>query len=155
GAKSMDTSRLTPLYPTYHELRDMRLSDYPDLKAFLEAHDAQSWRFQHWQWGLDFLRYIGRNKSEHTYNRFRNDIERFLLWVFLTQTVPVDAFRKTHILEYADFCWKPPVKWIGLVSCDRFIPRNGAYFTNPEWLPYRLKIPKSQNQNIEKPDKKK
>lgn len=151
--KTMDIPQPIPLYPTYAELKDMRLGDYPDLKAFLEADDAQTWRLQHWQWGLDFLKYVGRNKSEHTYNRFRNDIERFLLWALLTQTVPVDEFRKTHILDYADFCWKPPVKWIGFASSDRFIPGNGAYFTHPEWLPYRLKTPK--NQPVEKLDKKK
>lgn len=142
-----------PLFPTYAELKDITLEDYPDLQAFLHAENAQAWRLQHWQWGLSFLKYIGRNKSEHTYNRFRNDIERFLLWAFLTQTVPIDTFRKTHILEYADFCWKPPVGWIGFSSSDRFIYRNGAYFYNSGWLPYRMKALK--NQDIEAPDKKK
>lgn len=149
----MSLSDPVPLYPTYDELKDISLDNYPDLQRFLLADDAQPWRLQHWQWGYDFLKYIGRNKSEHTYNRFRNDVERFLLWAFLTQSVPIDEFRKTHILEYADFCWKPPVKWIGLAASDRFIYRNGAYFFNAGWLPYRMKMPK--NQPIEKIDKKK
>ena len=148
-----DMSYPTPLYPTYAELKEIELSDYPDLKAFLEADDAQPWRLQHWQWGLDFLKYIGRNKSGHTFNRFRNDTERFLLWALLTQTEPVEAFRKAHILEYADFCWRPPVEWISFRSSDRFICRNGTYFANPDWLPYCLTPPK--NQDAERHDKKK
>ncbi|RYZ33180.1 MAG: site-specific integrase, partial [Sphingobacteriales bacterium] len=87
----------------------MKLEHYPDLKVFLESD--QSWRLQHWQWGSEFLLYIGRNKSEHTFARFRNETERFLLWLFLCKDKPMDQLRKADILEYADFCWKPPVTW--------------------------------------------
>ncbi len=30
-----------------------------------------------WGWGKSFLEYTGRNKSTHTYDRFRNEIEKF------------------------------------------------------------------------------
>jgi len=74
----MSLSDPVPLYPTYSELKDIALDNYPDLQKFLLADDEkQPWRLQHWQWGYDFLKYIGRNKSEHTYNRFRNDISDF------------------------------------------------------------------------------
>ena len=74
-----------PLYPTYNELVDMDLSLYPALDHFLNEAGEPT-RLQHWQWGLSFLKYIGRNKSEHTYNRFRNETERFLTWIFLVVT---------------------------------------------------------------------
>ena len=96
-----------PLYPTYDELKTIQLDDYPKLNAFLKDADAESWRMQHWLWGVDFLKYIGRNKSEHTYNRFRNETERFLTWLFLIKKESMDGLRKKDILEYADFCWKP------------------------------------------------
>lgn len=131
-----------PLYPTYLELKELDLSHYPDLKAFLSS--GQDWRRQHWQWGLDFLRYVGRNKSEHTFARFRNETERFLLWLFLYRSQPMDGLRKADILLYADFCWKPPVDWIGLSTADHFVYANGFYTANPQWLPFRLKLPKKR-----------
>jgi site-specific recombinase XerD len=148
---SMSASKPVPLYPTYSELLDFNLADYPEIKDFLGL--GQSWRKKHWLWGFDFLKYIGRNKSEHTYTRFRNEIERFLLWAFIVSDKPIDGYRKTSILEYADFCWRPPVQWIGLVNYERFEFRDGYYHTNPLWAPFRLSQPKANA--VDKPDKKK
>lgn len=137
-----------PLYPTYVELKELDLSHYPDLKAFLGS--GQPWRQQHWQWGLDFLLYIGRNKSEHTFARFRNETERFLLWLFLYKDQPMDGLRKADILAYADFCWKPPVDWIGLATADHFSFQDGVYLANASWLPFRLKLPKNRPSDVER-----
>jgi integrase len=145
-----------PLYPTYEELKEMQLSDYPGLNAFLKETDAESWRMQHWLWGADFLKYVGRNKSEHTYSRFRNETEHFLIWLFLVKKEPMDGLRKKAILEYADFFWKPPLNWIGFSAYDRFLPRDGLYDINSKWMPFRLKIAKNQNFGDDKKlDKKK
>jgi site-specific recombinase XerD len=140
-----------PLYPAYTQLQDVVLTDYPELNVFLNS--GPCWWMKHWQWGLDFLKYIGRNKSEHTFIRFRNETERFLLWAFLAKAEPIDGYRKTDILEYADYCWRPPVSWICLVNRDRFEFRSGAYHTNKAWAPYRLK--QAKKEKMDRPDKKK
>ena len=101
-----------PLYPTYVELNEFDNTDYPEVIKFIE--NDKPWFSTHWHWGKSFLQYIGRNKSEHTYDRFRNDVEKFLLWAFLIKNKPIDEFRKTDILDYADFCWQPPVSWISI-----------------------------------------
>ncbi|ODS22407.1 integrase [Candidatus Endobugula sertula] len=149
----MKLAKPLPLYPTYNEIKDIDLSLYPELNAFL-TESAEPNRLQHWQWGLNFLQYIGRNKSEHTYNRFRNETERFLTWIFLVKQQPMDSLRKQDILEYVDFCWKPPVSLIGLAAYDRFIYQNDHYKVNPKWQPFRMKIPKNQSSDT-KVDKKK
>lgn len=149
----MKLAKPIPLFPTYKELQHIRLSDYPSVQLFLTNADAPSWRQQHWQWAVSFLKYMGRNKSEHTYSRFRNETERFLTWLFMIKQQPMDDLRKSDILEYVDFCWKPPVTWISLASYDRFIYQNGVFTVNEKWLPFRLKMPK--NQTAAKPDKKK
>ncbi|MEX1669437.1 tyrosine-type recombinase/integrase [Zhongshania guokunii] len=142
----MAKAKPTPLYPTYAELKDFRFEEYPELKAFLES--AEPWRLQHWRWGQEFLQYIGRNKSEHTYTRFRNEIERFLLWVFLFQSKPMDQFRKADILDYADFCWQPPVSWICLANHEKFLCQNGLHTQNPLWAPFKLKLPKRADNDV-------
>lgn len=148
-----------PLYPSYKELllfqkSDRALAIYPELYSFIDA--ADDWQKVSWKWGLNFLVYIGRNKSEHTYIRFRNEVERFLLWTYLIKEKAVDDLRKADILEYADFCWKPPVNWIGHFNVERYEYHNTVYHINKKWAPYRLKQPKNVNKKNEgkKTDKK-
>jgi len=137
-----------PLYPTYNEIKDIDRKLYPELNHFLSEAATKPNRLQHWQWGLDFLKFVGRNKSEHTYNRFRNETERFLTWIFLVKQKPMDDLRKQDILEYVDFCWKPPISLIALAAYDRFIYQNGCYKVNPKWQPFRIKAPKNQNADV-------
>ncbi|PCK04551.1 MAG: integrase [Alteromonadaceae bacterium] len=135
-------SKPQPLYPTRAELLDMSLNEYPQLSDYLGTQEH--WIRTHWDWGNEFLRYIGRNKSEHTYVRFRNEVERFLLWAVLVKDMPIDVFKKSDVLEYADFCWKPPVSWIGTANEDRFIRENGVFKSNLKWRPFKMQAPKSQ-----------
>lgn len=139
------------LYPTYTELRDVELDKLPELSDFLSS--GPGWRKQSWLWGLEFLSYIGRNKSEHTYTRFRSEIEKFLLWSFLIKEKACEDYHKADILEYADFCWKPPASWISLTNHGKFqLQGDGTYQQNSDWSPFRLSVPKG---STSKPDKRK
>lgn len=146
----MAAPKPTPLFPKYDELSELRIEDYPALARFLD--EGEDWWKQHWHWGQAFLNYIGRNKSENTFSRFRNETERFLLWTFLFKKQPIDQFRKADILEYADFCWKPPLNWICLANHEKFVFINGVFQPNTEWAPFKLLLPKKSEQT---PDKKK
>ena len=143
----MKTPIAVPLYPTLSEIKHFSFENYPEVKQFIQL--KQNWCLTHWHWGADFLNYIGRNKSEHTYVRFRSEVERFLLWLFLFKNKPMGSLRKQDILEYADFCWKPPTNWVALSSADRFIFTNGFFKINPSWRPFRLKGLKNRNKNTQ------
>ena len=140
------------LFPTLKEIKSVNFDEFVDLKSFLD--DGPEWRMQHWLWGQKFLSYISRTKSEHTYGRFRTEVERFLQWVFLFKNKPMDSYRKADILDYADFCWKPPTSWICLSNTEKFEYRNSEYKQNKKWAPFRLSIPKNSDPES-KPDKKK
>lgn len=137
------------LYPSYNELKEINLDRFPGIKTYLDDNDAC--KKDAWLWGQDFLSYIGRNKSEHTYTRFRSEVEKFLMWSFLIKDEPIDQYRKRDILEYADFCWQPPLNWITLVNQEKFELVSGAYQQSEAWAPFRLLLPKS---DTSKPDKK-
>jgi len=136
----MATTKPNPLFPTYVELSELQINEYPQLKAFLA--DNPKWQFTHWDWAKTYLLYIGRNKSIHTYVRFRNEIEKFLLWLFLIEKRPLDDLRKADILRYIDFCVAPPVTWISRTLHDRFTLNSGSFISNPSWTPFRLTAPK-------------
>ena len=148
----MSLERPVPLYPTYAELKDFNFESYLQLKEFLNS--GESWWLNHWHWGQEFLSYIGRNKSDHTFSRFRHETERFLLWAFLVKKQPIEQMRKADILEYADFCWKPPTSWIGFSNHEKFQLQDGLYVQNKLWAPYKLKLPKKADSSTP-PDKKK
>ena len=135
-----------PLYPTYNDLREFYLEDYPQLESLFEASPA--WWLEHFNWGKSFLEYTGRNKSPHTYDRFRNEIERFLLWSFIEKQTPVDQLRKSDILEYADFCWQPPVTWIGTSNQERFKVSSGYSTANENWFPFKIQPNKAQKHSV-------
>jgi len=146
----MSHTKPTPLFPTYIELSEFTFDDYPNLHKFLES-TGHTWAKTVWDWGKSFLEYTGRNKSVHTYDRFRNEIEKFILWSLLIKKTPIDNLRKSDILEYADFCWKPPVSWIGTSSQERFKLENSFFVANGSWRPFKVQAPKSQkNKEVDK-----
>jgi len=136
----MSIPKPVALYPTFNEFNQFSFGEFHELKQFLDSGD--NWWMAHWTWGKEFLSYIGRNKSEHTFTRFRNETERFLLWVYLVKAKPMDQLRKADILEYADFCWQPPVSWICLANHEKFVFQDGRYVQNASWAPFKLKLPK-------------
>jgi site-specific recombinase XerD len=66
------------------------------------------------------------------------------LWSFIEKKKPIDQLRKSDLLEYADFCWQPPVDWIGTSNHERFKITNGYSAANELWYPYKIQAPKSQ-----------
>ena len=141
-----------PLFPNQVHIQSIDFNDFPSLNAFVNSEDIPDWHKQHWHWALDFLKFTERNKSVHTFTRFRSEIERFLLWAMLIKEKPIDEYRKIDILEFADFCWQPPENWICIVNHDRFVAEQSIFSVNAHWRPFRLSLPK--NQSIT-PDKKK
>lgn len=139
-----------PLFPSFKELKTFRLTDYPTLKLYFDSNDK--WKLTHWNWAYDFLTYIARNKSEHTFMRFRSEVEKFLLWAYLIKQSPLDEYRKADILEYADFCWQPPLSWIAFNNQEKLHYINGCFEPNPKWAPYRAVTAKADDTT---PDKKK
>lgn len=138
----MSLTKPVPLYPPYIDLCDFDLEDYPQLDKIFSENEP--WWLEQFNWGKIFLTYIGRNKSTHTYDRFRNDVERFLLWSFIEKKKPINQLRKSDLLEYADFCWQPPVTWIGTSNQERFKITNGYSAANELWFPFKIQAPKSQ-----------
>ncbi len=139
---SRSADKPIPLFPPYESLKDLSFDEYVQLSNFIGS--GESWWKNHWEWAREFLCYTGRNKSEHTYMRFRNEVERFILWCFLIQRKPADTLKKSDILDYADFCWSPPESWICTANHDKFIYRNGEFQSNPKWAPYRLQTSKHE-----------
>ncbi|MCO4798128.1 MAG: site-specific integrase [Colwelliaceae bacterium] len=143
----MSINKPVPLFPSYIELCDFEFEDYPAIDSLFKSNEP--WWLEHFTWGKSFLEFTGRNKSIHTYDRFRNEIERFLLWTFIEKKKPINELRKADILEYSDFCWQPPITWIGTSNQERFKISNGYSTANELWFPFKIQPAKNQIQHRE------
>ncbi|ARU56788.1 site-specific recombinase, phage integrase family protein [Oleiphilus messinensis] len=83
-------------------------------------------------------------KSEATFNRFRNEIERFLIWSWSSPGKSVIQLKRADIENYINLCWSPPPAWINTQVVPRFVLVNGRRSANRDWRPFTFKVPKGQ-----------
>jgi site-specific recombinase XerD len=140
-----------PLVNTFKELRNQRehlkaqtlSSEYPDLNAFLlSLSTLQPTAERELLFVLDFLYIFGR-KSEGTYNRFRNEIERWCLYCWQIRHKGIFDVNRSDIEAYVEFIWKPNKDCIGLSVQQRFKLVSGQFRSNEKWRPFVAKLPKS------------
>ncbi|WP_271270204.1 tyrosine-type recombinase/integrase [Aliamphritea hakodatensis] len=85
----------------------------------------------------DFLASYSK-KSQDTYDKFRGDAERLLLWAWLIQRKSVVELRRRDLEEYTDFVAKPDSNWQAPATVRRFLSTNGRREPNEDWRPFRL-----------------
>lgn len=143
--------QVTPLINTFAEIRYQRslmvknelASEYPNLADFLNNLEHLSATANtELVFVLEFLYIMGR-KSDGTFIRFRNEIERWCLFCWQTLDKGIFAVGRKDIEAYIEFVWKPDKKWIGLSVQQRFKPQSGQFLSNTKWRPFVVKVPKS------------
>lgn len=142
---------ITPLINTFKEIRqqksllkqDQLASEYPQLDAFLSSLSAKSLPVkQELIFVLDFLYIMGR-KSDGTFIRFRNEIERWCLFCWQSRHKGIFNVSRNDIEAYIELVWKPDPQWIGLSVQQRFKEQNGVFNSNEKWRPFVVKVAKS------------
>ncbi|MFY8274863.1 tyrosine-type recombinase/integrase [Pseudoalteromonas sp. SSDWG2] len=146
----------TPLVDTFKQLRyqvahleDGTLaSEYPQLHAFL--HEI-SLSVAETETDLSFIyRYLhvyGR-KSDATFTRFRNEIERFALWAWSLKKCSVFSLQREDIEHYIDFVVSPDENWCSSSVQWRFKQHMGQRLSNPKWRPFMRKDTKPSQQSL-------
>jgi len=135
-----------PLFDSYKRFIVSNDADYPDTREQLNSlFRADPNKMQHWLWTKEYLQFIARNKAEGTFDRFRNECERFLLWCWCFKPdTPLSQLNKLDILQYADFLWSPPKSWIGQdANTRRYIECEGLFKVNEHWRPFVARKPKA------------
>ncbi len=118
--------------------------DNPTVKAFVESCcDSVPQAMDDYRFTKEFLQSKGR-RNEATYNLFRGETEKFLLWSWLINKKSVVQLKRRDLESYIDFVNKPPHYWISNYVYRRFDNRNGIRDINPDWRPFTIKIPKAQ-----------
>ncbi|NRA61196.1 MAG: site-specific integrase [Psychrobium sp.] len=143
--------KVTPLVNTFAEIRHQQslikqqqlASEYPQLANFLQQLDELTdTATKELSFVLEFLYIMGR-KSDGTYIRFRNEIERWCLFCWQVRGKGIFEVGRKDIEAYIDFVWKPDKPWIGLSVQQRFIEKSGQFTSNSKWRPFVVKVAKS------------
>ena len=82
------------------------------------------------------------NGSKATFNSYRREVERLLLWSWYVKSSPSTHLRRDEIEEFIHFCMAPPEDWIGTKNVARFSNKMGMRVSNPQWRPYVAHISK-------------
>jgi len=144
-------TKVTPLINTFAEVRYQRSlmvknelhSEYPSLADFMQSLDQLSAIANNeLMFILDFLYIMGR-KSDGTFIRFRNEIERWCLFCWQSLNKGIFQVGRKDIEAYIEFVWKPDKKWIGTSVQQRFKEKTGQFISNPKWRPFVVKLAKS------------
>ncbi|AOT08283.1 tyrosine-type recombinase/integrase [Pseudoalteromonas luteoviolacea] len=138
---------MTPLVDTLKQLRyliahlddETLQSEYPAMAEFLNNNRLEdNVCLEELKFLYQFLYVYGR-KSEATFNRFRNEIERFHLWSWLIQEKSVFELKREDIESYVDFVVEPDKTWLADSVQWRFKNHQGTRQVNPNWRPFVYK----------------
>ncbi|MBQ4846694.1 MULTISPECIES: tyrosine-type recombinase/integrase [unclassified Pseudoalteromonas] len=138
---------LTPLVDTLKQLRyqiahiedDTLIQEYPELNAYLSTLNHEIPRaLEDIEFLYQFLYVYGR-KSEATFNRFRNELERFYLWSWNFKQMSVFDLRREDIEAYVEFVVDPDSNWVSNSVQWRFKDKQGVRCVNIAWRPFVYK----------------
>jgi len=146
---------ISPLVHSFEHIKQQRVTlhadelalHYPQLELLLSQLDAVSPHLSQQartelSTVLDFLYLMGR-KSQGTFMRFRNEIERWCLYCWQVRGVGILDIKRHDLDAYIDFVWSPEVLWIGTSVQQRFKLNHGQFISNPKWRPFVVKVSKS------------
>lgn len=101
----------------------------------------QTWLQPDYQCARTFLYAYKENVA--TFNAYRREIERLLLWAWLIHQKSILQLKRADIDDYLKFCQKPPTTWIGLKKIAHFVCVNDKKIANPGWRPFVATVKKS------------
>jgi len=146
----------TPLVDTFKQLRyqiahledDTLHSEYPELAAFIAK---QSLNVAEVKQDLLFIYrflYVYGRKSDATFTRFRNEIERFALWTWFNKTCSLFSLKREDIEHYIDFVVEPDKAWCSDSVQWRFKQHQGLRKANEKWRPFIARETKPSQQSL-------
>jgi integrase/recombinase XerD len=145
-----------PIFGTFKQTKGLSKSNpYPDECPFIRREILSTSLLvpeceQDYIETVDFLAQYGR-VSAQTFNAFRTEVERFLLWAWIIKEKSIVQLRRTDLNDYIDFCISPLTSWVNThqerhfvnpssdKACDNSSPLD-ELVPNKDWKPF--KVPK-------------
>ncbi|MFT6914580.1 MAG: integrase/recombinase XerD [Motiliproteus sp.] len=128
-----------PLFDSARHFNKMSRKEYfppqsPTVEAFVCGIEIVG-AAEDYHYTKNFLSSYSK-KSQDTYDKFRGDAERLLLWSWLIQKKSIVALRRRDLEEYTDFVAKPDSSWQAEVTARRFLSVQEIRVPNERWRPF-------------------
>lgn len=139
---------IQPLFDTYNDfLQESNLSPFGERNSvldYLESFPIELKPMDGYFAVRGFLRAHAKNPA--TFNSYRTQVERMLLWSLLIAKKPLMETHRSDAEEFIEFCLTPPKDWVSPTIKKRFIKNkeSNVYEANPEWRPFTINVPKSE-----------
>jgi len=114
---------------------ELFMADCPSVQDFISELGIDG-AYDDYRHTKEFLASYSK-KSQDTYDKFRGDAERLLLWSWLVKGKSVVTLRRRDLEEYTDFVAKPDPNWQTDRTVKRFLTDSGLRVPNDRWRPFR------------------
>ena len=114
-----------------------------DTTMFFQSEDKSLPRSEiDYEYAWKFL--YSYNGSSATFNSYRREIERIILWSWHVHESSILDLKREDIEQYIAFCISPPMNWLGIKNVARFKLINGERLQNPDWRPFVVSVKKDE-----------
>lgn len=131
----MNKFRGYPLFDTVGQLTESgsERKNHPDLTIFLESCPVGA--IEDWEMARSFL--LQRVKKMTTYSRFRGELQRFLLHLWLEQGKVLKECIDEDVEAYFGFLKNPPAEWRSAHGFNTFKDDDDRRIANVDWRPFK------------------
>jgi len=124
-----------------------------DSTKFFEANNGALLKSEiDYEYAWKFL--YSYNGSTATFNSYRREIERIILWSWHIHQSSILDLKREDIEAYISFCVSPTTNWIGVKNVARFKIQHGERLQNPDWRPFVVTVKKDDARQGIKPTPK-
>jgi integrase len=133
-----------PIYSTQKELKAFmsNLSDRTrkggeKIVSLSVVYDEHEFMKADFLIGASYLTLWGTAQNQ-TYNAYRNDVEKLMLWCWLERGISILSLTKSDYAAFLDFCGNPPKEWIMLHRYSKYTGKSLAEYNDldPEMKVY-------------------
>lgn len=148
-----------PLFESYRRFLELNFQqlteEQPTVRDYLATFPESLNAAEGYVAARGFLKSYAGNEA--TFNSYRTDVERLLLWSLLVAEKPLLALRRSDAEAFMEFCLKPAPSWVGPMVKSRFLRIGGrlkshddTYQVNPAWRPFSQTAPK-RDKHLDEP----
>lgn len=134
-----------PLFDTHAAFTRTSEVEYekerPFITAYLASFNGQFDARADYNAVRNFLKSNGR--IETTFNNYRTQVERLLLWSWLKRRKSVLQLLRSDVEAFMDFSCNPDPAWVGTSIKGRFVLADGVLAPSPEWRPFTMRTAKA------------
>jgi integrase len=134
---------LEPLFDTFQQFKSLTLVEPFSAKnravrRYVESIEgALKGALDDYRYAVGFLHQYCK-RSEQTFNSYRSEVERLILWSWVERRKPAHQLSREDIDAFFDFVMSPPAGWVTNERHPHFLGDGDCRSPNVNWRPFRI-----------------